>query len=290
MQNDNNAWLRFTAGRRAINISVSENARATPGSACQRLRRGQPVLSLGIRHARTSDIARMAATAGYDVIWIDLEHSSMSIDCAAAIAATATDIGIEAWVRVPEDDYGTIGRVLDCGATGMIFPKVEDAAQATRLASACRFPPEGQRSSLARLPHYGFATMPATDLMARANAGMTVQILIESRKGIANIYAIAAVGGVDIIAIGTNDLTAEFGCPGDVSSPEFDSACRAVTAACARHGKIAAVGGVADAAHFTRLLDNGFAPLIFAGIDTDIMAMGLADRTADWRARFAPAT
>lgn len=232
----------------------------------------------------------MAATAGYDVVWIDLEHSSMSIDCASAIAATATDIGVEAWIRVPEHDYGTIGRVLDCGAAGIIFPKVEDAAQATHLASACRFPPHGQRSCLARLPHYGFATMPGTELMARANAAMTVQILIESRKGIDNIEAIAAVEGVDIIAIGTNDLTAEFGRPGDVANPDFERACAAVTAACARHDKIAAVGGVADPAHFTRLLDSGFAPLIFAGIDTDIMATGLADRTAGWRMRLAPVT
>ena len=257
--------------------------------ACQRLRLGHPVLSLGIRYARTSDIVRMAATAGYGVVWIDLEHSSMSIDCASAIAATATDIGVEAWVRVPEHEYGMIGRLIDCGATGVIFPKVEDAAQATRLASACRFPPQGQRSSLARLPQYGFATSPAADLMSRANADMAVQILIESRKGIANSDAIAAVDGVDIVAIGTNDLTAEFGRPGDVSNPEFENACKAVTAACARHGKIAAVGGVADAAHFTRLLASGFAPLIFAGIDTDIMAMGLSARAADWRVRLAPA-
>ena len=129
-----------------------------------RLRAGEPILSLGIRHARTPDIVRMASGAGYDAIWIDLEHSSMSIDCAAGIAATATDLGLAAWVRVPERDYGVIGRLLDGGATGIIAPRIETAAEARLVADACRFPPHGQRSQIALLPQSGFVRMPATDL------------------------------------------------------------------------------------------------------------------------------
>src|ERR1700761_2247349 len=109
--------------------------------ALKQLIAGQPVLSLGVRNARTGDIARMAAGAGYQVVWIDLEHSSMSIDSAAQIAATATDLGMEAWVRIPEREHGVISRLLDCGATGIIAPKVETANEAHLVAAACRFPP-----------------------------------------------------------------------------------------------------------------------------------------------------
>jgi 2-keto-3-deoxy-L-rhamnonate aldolase RhmA len=263
-----------------------ENASPQP-SVLNRLSAGEPVLSLGVRSARTSDIARMACGAGYQVIWIDLEHSSMPIDCAAQIAATATDLGMAAWVRVPEREYGVIGRLLDCGATGIISPKVETADEARLVAAACRFPPDGQRSSIALLPQFGFVRAPAVELTRQSNENVVVQILLETAKGIANADEIAAVEGVDLLAMGMNDLSADLGCPGDLRDPRIAAACSAVAAAAARHGKIAVVGGVADAAHFLELTQAGFAPLIFAGIDTDILANGLVQRGLEWRGRFS---
>lgn len=252
-----------------------------------RLRAGEPLLSLGIRYSRTADIARMASGAGYDLVWIDLEHSSIAVDVAAQIAASAHDLGLGAWVRVPERDHGVIGRLLDSGATGVIAPKVEDAGEARAFAAACRFPPQGQRSMIARLPQTGFVRSPAVTLIEAANDEVVVQALIESARGVANADAIAAVEGIDILAVGTNDLTADLGCPGQVRNPAVMEACAAVAAAAARHGKVAIIGGVADADHFLSLQALGFAPFIFAGIDTDVMADGLSERADSWRARFA---
>ena len=254
-------------------------------SVIARLRAGEPVIQLGLRNARTAEIVRMASSAGYDLIWVDLEHSSMSIDCAAALAATATDLGMISWVRVPEREYGVIGRLLDCGCGGIISPKIETADQARTAVDACRFPPLGQRSAIGILPHYGYARMPAGELTARANDDVVLQVLIESEKGIANIDEIAAVEGVDIIGIGTNDLTADYGCPGNVRDARIAQACADVAAAARRHGKIAVIGGIADDTHWHELLALGFAPLIFAGIDTDVIAAALTQRAADWRTR-----
>ncbi|MDB5678289.1 aldolase/citrate lyase family protein [Sphingomonas bacterium] len=254
-----------------------------------RLLASEPIIQLGIRNARTGEIIRMASAAGYDVIWIDLEHASLSIDCAAALAATAMDLGMGAWVRVPEREYGVIGRLLDCGASGIIVPKVETAAAARDAADACRFPPRGQRSALAMLPHHGFARMPATELTTRANDDVLLQVLIESRLGIENIADIAAVDGVDILGIGTNDLTADYGCPGEVRNPAILDACAKVAAAARAAGKLAVIGGVADAGHWRELLDMGFAPLVFAGIDTDMLAGVINQRADEWRAHMADA-
>ncbi len=263
---------------------IEQRQEATAGGrTLARLRAGQPVVSLGIRHSRTPDIARLAHGAGYHAIWIDLEHSAMPIDAAAQIAATATDLGLAAWVRTPERDLGTIGRLLDGGATGIIAPRVESAAEARAVAAACRFAPRGARSSIALLPHFGFRRLPAAELVQRADDGIVVQILLESAAGIAEVEAIAAVDGVDLIAIGMNDLTAELGCPGDVGHPTIRDACIRVAAAARRHGKIAVCGGVGDRASFQALLDGGFAPLVFAGIDTDIIAAGLVARAGEWR-------
>src|ERR1700736_1734234 len=105
------------------------------------------------------------------------------------------------------------------------------------------------------------------------------------RSGIENADAVAAIDGVDLLAVGLNDLSADFDCLGDVQNSEIRAACRQVAAAAARHGKLAVVGGVQDAAHYAALLEDGFAPLIFAGIDTDILCAGLNARIADWRLR-----
>src|SRR6266700_489702 len=107
--------------------------RHTESMVLQKLARGEPLLSLGIRNARTPEIVRIAKTAGYGIVWIDLEHSSISIDCAVQISATAVDLGLEAWVRVPEREYGVIGRLLDGGVTGIVAPRVETAEEARQL-------------------------------------------------------------------------------------------------------------------------------------------------------------
>jgi 2-keto-3-deoxy-L-rhamnonate aldolase RhmA len=264
------------------------DSQGTARSVVARLSAGEPVVQLGIRNARTPEIVRMASGAGYDLIWIDLEHSSMSVDCAAQLAAAATDLGMISWVRVPERDYGVIGRLLDCGANGIISPNVASAAEARVAVAACRFPPLGQRSAIGILPQYGFARMPAAALTKRANADVVLQVLLESAEGIRNADEIAAVDGVDIIGIGTNDLTADFGCPGDMRDPRLLEACATVAAAAKRHGKIAVIGGIGDAAQWREMLALGFAPLVFAGIDTDVIAAALDQRASEWRQRFNP--
>lgn len=248
---------------------------------------GEKLLSLGVRCSRSPDIARMASGAGYDIIWIDLEHSSLSIDTACQIAATAHDLGLAAWVRIPEREYGVIGRVLDSGATGIIAPKIETEAEARLLAAACRFPPVGQRSMIAKIPQTGFVRSPVNEFVKAANQKVVVQVLIESSLGVENIDAIAAVEGVDIIAVGANDLTAEMGCPGQVREPAVIAAFERIAAAANRYGKIAVVGGVPDDEYYLAILEMGFSSFIFAGIDTDILTDGLAQRANAWRQKFA---
>jgi 2-keto-3-deoxy-L-rhamnonate aldolase RhmA len=260
----------------------------TPSEAIlRRLRAGEPLLSLGVRAARTSDIARMALGAGYHLLWVDLEHSCMPIDTAAAIVAAAEDLGMAGWVRVPEQDYGVIGRLLDGGAGGIIMPKVESADEARLVVKAARFPPRGERSQIALLPSLRFQRLPAIEVARRCDRATLVQILLESAAGIASADSIAAVDGVDILAVGLNDLSADLGCLGNPQHPRLREACLEVANAAARHGKLAVVGGVSDLSLLGELLEAGMAPLLFAAIDTDVMASGLLQRAAEWRERVA---
>ena len=101
--------------------------------ARERLEKGEMSLGVGIRTARTVDIAKMMKTAGYDWLFIDLEHGPMSIDFAATLAVAALDTGISPIVRVPFMQHTMATRVLDSGALGVVMPHVDTPEQAREI-------------------------------------------------------------------------------------------------------------------------------------------------------------
>ena len=107
-----------------------------------------------------------------------------------------------------------------------------------------------------------------------------VQILIETPAGIANADAIAQLDGVDMLAIGANDLTAELGAPGRYDDPRVRDAVAAVGAACQRHGKLLMVGGIADLAILGDLIPLGVCPLYLTGTDTELLYTAASARRA----------
>jgi 2-keto-3-deoxy-L-rhamnonate aldolase RhmA len=217
---------------------------------------------LAIRSSRTADIVRIAKSTGYHAIMVDLEHSTMPLDVAASLCTTAGDLGLFPFVRVQEREYGALGPLLDCGAQGIIAPRVETAAEAATIARACRFAPRGQRSQIAT------ALDDAT----------VVQILIETPAGVANADEIAAVDGVDMLAFGANDFTAELGVPGHYGDQRVTEAIAALAEACKRHDKPLMVGGIPDPARLDSLAPLGICPLRLTGTDTDMLYAGAAAR------------
>jgi 2-keto-3-deoxy-L-rhamnonate aldolase RhmA len=262
--------------------SEEADVQSRENAVLRKLAQGEPLLSLGIRNARTAEIVRMAKTAGFGLVWVDLEHSSISIDSAVQIIASAADQGMEAWVRVPERDYGVIGRLLDGGATGIVAPRVETAEEARRVVNAARFPPLGQRSQIALLPQAKYQRMSAAELMRCADVATTVHILIESAEGVRNAGAIAAIDGVDILHVGLNDLSVDLGHVDDLRHGDMLDACKLVIAAAHACDKLAVIGGSSDPALFVELLNAGAVPLVFAAIDSDVLATGLCQRAAHW--------
>jgi 2-keto-3-deoxy-L-rhamnonate aldolase RhmA len=244
----------------------------------ERLARGRPVAALGVRSSRTAEIARIASSTGHQAIWVDMEHSTMSVDTAAMICASALDLGLVPFIRPPERDLGIIGRLLDGGALGIIAPRVETVEEAQDIVAACRFPPFGHRSAIATLAHLDFKKMPGEQLYEELNHATVVQILLESPRGIENVEAIAALPGVDMVAIGTNDLTAEMGMPGQFQHPEVRKAHETAIAACRRARKPLVIGGIADLAYAAELIRFGAAPFLFTGIDTDLLLGAARDR------------
>jgi 4-hydroxy-2-oxoheptanedioate aldolase len=255
MSTDLDPWLES----KAVNVVM------------QRLRQGLPVAALGIRGARTPEIVRIAKATGHHCIWVDLEHSSMSVDVAAMLCAAALDIGLVPLARIPERDYGVIGRLLDGGALGIIAPRIESAQQAAEVVKGCRFPPQGARSAINSLPHLEMRRVDVARMNVTMNRATLVKILIETKLGIDSLNDIAALPGVDLIAIGTNDLTAELGVPGDFRHPLVRAAHDEALAVCKRHNKPLVIGGIGDMAYTAELIRKGAAPFLFTGIDTELM-------------------
>ena len=248
-----------------------------------RLRGSDPVLMLAIRTSRTADVVRIARSAGYHAVMVDLEHSTMPLDVAASLCATADDLGLFPFVRIPEREYGAIGRLLDGGARGIIAPRVETAAEAVTIARACRFAPRGQRSQVATVPQPGPRPAGAAAPAPAADDATIVGILIETPAGVANADQIAAVDGVDMLVFGANDFTAEIGVPGQYADARVTEAITLLGAAGARYGKPLMAGGIPDPALLSRLAPLGVCPLRLTGTDTDMLYAGAAARAERFR-------
>jgi 2-keto-3-deoxy-L-rhamnonate aldolase RhmA len=238
----------------------------------EKLRRGELVTAMMIRSARTPDAVRVAHSTGHQSIIVDLEHSTMSLDVVAAMTSTANDLGLFPFVRVPERDYGSIGRCLDGGAFGIVAARIENAEQAAEIARACRFAPRGQRSQIAMVPQLGFAATPARVLNPLLDQSAIVQVLIETPLGVSNAEGIAQVDGVDMLAIGANDLSAELGIPGDFRNPRVRECVAEVASACAKNGKLCVIGGVSDLGLVREYLSLGVAPFIISGSDIEMLS------------------
>lgn len=247
----------------------------------------RPDLCLSLAQARTPDIVLLAAAAGFDAIYVDLEHSVTSLDVASMLCTTALGAGLTPYVRVPGIDPTMITRVLDGGALGVIVPHVETPAQAQAIVDVCRFPPLGRRSLYGFSPATGYRQATAAELRDELEAKVVVVPMVESAAGVAASGAIAAVEGVDTLLVGAHDLSADLGVPGEVGHPSVREAIQAVAAACSAKGRRFGVAGIADAEHLRELQDHGLA-FVSAGSDVGLLAAAAGARATELRTLFDP--
>mgnify|MGYP001199288302 CR=1 FL=1 len=212
--------------------------------ARERLEAGEVSIGVGIRLARTADIASMMKTAGMDWLFIDLEHGPLTLDQTAQISGAALSSGIAPIVRVPHGEMAMATRALDGGALGIVTPQCESADEAREIVERLHYAPEGTRSVVGGLPQFGFANPGMSEAMEAMNAAMLVIVMLESPNAIARADEIAAVEGVDVLLIGTNDLAAASGIPGEVGHEQIVANYETVAAACKKHGKWMGMGGV----------------------------------------------
>jgi len=226
---------------------MANNTQSAPRNPVkEKLARGEVVISMTVRLVRGIEIARLAAAAGFDTLYVDLEHNSFSLDTASQICMAALEVGIAPLVRVPANTPDYISRVLDGGALGIIAPHVQSAAEARAVVECAKFAPLGARSFGGAMPHLGYRTLPPAESNAALNDATLVVLMMETADALENVDELAAVPGVDLLLIGTNDLSAALGITGQFDHALISEAYARTIAACRKHGKHAGVGGLAS--------------------------------------------
>jgi len=244
---------------------------ASRNRAKSKLAAGELTLCMGLRQARSADIAQIAAASGFDSVYVDLEHSPLSLETTSTLCMGALGAGITPLVRVPGHDVHMATRILDGGALGVIFPQVDTAEQARALVAGCRFPPLGQRSVMGAGPSLGYRALPLGEVNATLNADTLLIVMPETAEGIANAEAIAAVPGIDMLLIGANDLSTALGIPGKFRHPRMRDAFAAAATACKKKNKVLGIGGIRNDLDLQTELYRMGGTFIIAGHDASYL-------------------
>ena len=214
--------------------------------------------------------AEVVARAGPDYVCIDQQHSLVGEDVLPEMLRAIAAAGPAPLVRVGANEPRLIGRALDLGAVGVIVPLIEDERAAAAAVAACRYPPHGTRS---------YGPIRAAEVFGSfepdvLGGEVVCFAMVETRRGLDNLDAIAATPGLDGIYIGPADLAIALGLPPRSVAPReaHSQAIRSILEACRRHGLVAGMH-CASGAEASARAGEGFG-LITATMDWALLRSG----------------
>jgi 4-hydroxy-2-oxoheptanedioate aldolase len=231
-----------------------------------------------VRLVSNIEIASLARTAGFDTLYIDVEHSSFSLATASQICITALAVGIAPFVRVPSIRPEHVGRVLDGGALGVIAPHIRSRREIPAARRALR------------------RRWPAAPALPRVSAGGGEPGAqrrddrhgpVRSAEFLDHADEIMAVEGVDMAMIGTNDLLADWGLTGQYEHPRVREAYARVIAAARKHGKHVGVGGLATRPQLAAELVKMGARYVSTGTDLAFLLAACTEKAKQVREMIA---
>jgi 4-hydroxy-2-oxoheptanedioate aldolase len=207
-----------------------------PSKIKAKLRRGEPVLVTTIHFMDPSGY-ELASLMGFDGLWMDLEHHACSLETAAGLMRAARVGTTDMLVRPAKGEYMRLGRILEAGAQGIMYPRCANAAEAREVVKWAKFAPLGQRGIDTGNADTPYCSMPLDQYVKEANEQTFLVVQLEDRDAVANAREIAEVEGVDVIFFGPGDFSVLSGIPGQIDHPLVEEAVRAVAAAAKAAGK-----------------------------------------------------
>ncbi len=180
-------------------------------------------------------ITETIARAGFDLMFIDMDHSTISLEQGQRIIAASQSEGVPCLPRPVSHSNDYLKPLLESGADGLLVQMVETAEHVEALIRDVKYPPIGQRTyGVNRAQAYGF---DFDEYIQNWNKTSTFMLQVESIKGVENIEELLAFDEVDGVMIGPLDIAGSLGVPGQTTHPLVVEASRKVIQACERHGK-----------------------------------------------------
>jgi 2-dehydro-3-deoxyglucarate aldolase/4-hydroxy-2-oxoheptanedioate aldolase len=229
----------------------------------QKLRAGEAVYGTMLTECLSPELPPLLAAAGLDFFVIDTEHSPGDLAHIEAQARVARAAGVAPLVRVTDNEYHLIARVLDCGAAGVVAPRINSAAEAREVVAAVKYAPLGRRGYGMRgiLTNYQGASV--AEAMARQNQETIVVVQVESAEAVDDLPNTVQVPGIDATMVGPNDLSISLGIPGEFQHPKFLAAIRRIAEAC-QGSPVAAGIHLGDEKRLAECRDLGYRFLNFS--------------------------
>jgi 2-dehydro-3-deoxyglucarate aldolase/4-hydroxy-2-oxoheptanedioate aldolase len=202
----------------------------------EKLRRGETVFGSALQHFRSAEVPRLFAAAGFDYIFIDAEHTGFGLETLQDMIATSVQAGITPIVRPAELLYSLTARVLDIGAQGVIFPRVEDPGLLEQAISWTQFPPRGKRGFGIMPPVLDYESRSFAEITEHLNANTLVVVQFETKLALERSEELLAVPAIDVAMVGPSDLSISLGVPGHFESPVLVDAVGKLIRACEDRG------------------------------------------------------
>lgn len=182
------------------------------------------------------EAVEICGAVGLDFVLLDTEHTPVGWERLSTMCLAGLYSGTFPIIRVHTVERSLATRALDAGARGVMFPQVNDAAEAEIAARSCRYPPLGTRGAASTRNMGWGVSVSLPDYLDAANDGVVCIVQIETVAALAHAEAIAAVPGIDCLFVGLSDLSVDLGVPGQFQHPDVEAALDRVIAAARPHG------------------------------------------------------
>ncbi len=204
----------------------------------ERLARGETVFGCGLQVYRSAEIPRAFAAAGFDYVFIDMEHGSYTLETVHDMIVSSNQAGITPIVRVGELLYSLVARLLDAGAQGVILPRVEDPVLLEEALSWMRFPPDGKRGFGINATMLDYESRGFPQIIAHQNTNTLAVVQFETVTAMERADELLALKGMDIAMVGPADLSISLGIPGQFDHPKLIETVDLLIEKCNRHGVV----------------------------------------------------
>ena len=241
-----------------------------PSRVLRKLRNGEVVTcyKLNIDSPR---VAEIAALAGFDCLWADMEHVPNDWATVEAQVMAAKSHDVDMMVRVSRGGYSDYIKPLELDAAGIMVPHLMSLADAKHIVHLTRFHPIGRRPVDGGNADGGYCALDFQQYLAQANRERFVFVQIEDPEPLPELEAIAAVEGIDLLFFGPGDFSQGIGAPGVWDHPKIKDTRRRIAEVCRAHGKFAGTVGSPESAR--ELIDMGYQ---FLSIGADVVSVLLS--------------